>query len=78
MGANAVERRLESGRERTKSEQEKWERKWGREREVDTREVRKGPRGKSRDGRSSEESDSDYVYDRRPRRRSEETFRHRP
>lgn len=76
LGANAVERRLEAGRERTKVEQERWERKWGRE--GDAADGRRGGRGRSRGGDGSGVSgDVDYVYDRRPRRRSEEVQRYR-
>ncbi|KAB5585766.1 hypothetical protein GE09DRAFT_1234428 [Coniochaeta sp. 2T2.1] len=108
LGANALEKRIEKSRSKTKDEQGKWEKKWGkdgkdgdartgrdgsgrdrsrdrererreRERALDMEEGRVGVRGDRRRGDYHEnDSEPDYVYDRRPRRRrSEEEMRYR-
>ncbi|RKU47472.1 hypothetical protein DL546_009365 [Coniochaeta pulveracea] len=101
LGANALEKRLEKSRGKTKEDQEKWERKYGKdERDRDRRDGRSGggekervrdrdrERGWERSERDAEEgrggrfdnddSDPEYVYDRRPRRRkSEDQVRYR-
>lgn len=77
LGANAVERRIESGREKTRVEQERWEKKWGKEKGSDARAIGRDERGKSRSPRSSDEGESDHVYERRRRRRSDDEVRYR-
>ncbi|KAJ0166286.1 hypothetical protein CTA2_7927 [Colletotrichum tanaceti] len=84
LGANALERRFEVARRRDREQQEAWERKWGRERDLphyDTgrdHEMDHG-RGRPRDRRRDEWHDGyprDYPYDgrRTGRLRSEERF----
>lgn len=118
LGANALEKRIERSRGKTKGDQEKWEKKYGRdERDKDRRDGREGQVGREkvrdkdrererdrdidRIGRDMEEgragggggresgerrrgveydesgSEPEYVYERRPRRRSDEERRYR-
>ncbi|GKT57288.1 hypothetical protein ColTof4_11441 [Colletotrichum tofieldiae] len=87
LGANALERRFEVARHRDREQQESWERKWGRERDLphyDTgrdHEMDHG-RGRPRDRRRDEWDDGysrDYPYDdrRAGRLRSEERYAYR-
>ncbi|KAK2010283.1 hypothetical protein LZ32DRAFT_607599 [Colletotrichum eremochloae] len=87
LGANALERRFEVARQRDREQQEAWERKWGRERDLphyDTgrdHELNHG-RGRSRDRRRDQWDDAysrDHPYDdrRAGRLRSEERCAYR-
>jgi len=80
LGANAIEKRLELSRKKTKTEQDAWEKKWGREEgngnrkrgdDRDSRELRDAEEGRGRRGRRGEDyssgEDSDYEEDRRRR-----------
>lgn len=85
FGANALEKRIEMSRNKAKDEQERWERKFGREEKDGGRREREVEREKERRDRDAEEgraggrgrrreyededSEPDYVYDRRPSRR---------
>ncbi|KAK1597784.1 uncharacterized protein LY79DRAFT_666583 [Colletotrichum navitas] len=87
LGANALERRFEVARQRDREQQEAWERKWGRERDLphyDTgrdHELDHG-RGRPRNRRRDEWDDGyfrDHPYDdrRAGRLRSEERYTYR-
>ncbi|WDK09526.1 hypothetical protein CGRA01v4_00805 [Colletotrichum graminicola] len=87
LGANALERRFEIARQRDREQQEAWERKWGRERDLphyDTgrdHELDHG-RGRPRNRRRDEWDDGyprDHPYDdrRAGRLRSEERYTYR-
>lgn len=72
LGANAIEKRLELSRRKTKTEQEMWEKKWGR---LEENSDRKG--GDDRDSRDSRDSrelrDAEEGWGRRARRGSDYT-----
>ncbi len=77
LGANAIEKRLELSRQKTKVEQEGWERKYGKD-EKDGKEGRDG-RGRGKEEYYDGVSDGEgYVYDReRDRKRGERRDRDR-
>ena len=84
LGANAIEKKFETARERDMDQQEAWERKWGKEGDLphyDTGNHRELDHGRGRGRRDREYSyTEDYVYDSRresQRNRSEDGFRYR-
>ena len=66
LGANALEKRLETNREKTKIEQEKWEKKWGKEHGGDRRDGSHGKKGHHhrRDANRDRGRDRDRDRDR--------------
>lgn len=90
LGANALEKRLEKGKNKSKYDQVRREEKWvredgdrgGRDRRErgsadDMEEGRAGGGGGRGKDYYDDDSDPDYIYDRRPRRRSDEETRYR-
>ncbi len=90
LGANALEKRIESSRKKNKEEQDAWEKKWGKDGGRGDREDRdrddrgrgdahrtrdRGRRSGSADRYSSDDDDYDYD-DRRGHRRSGSRHRH--
>ncbi|OLN91996.1 hypothetical protein CCHL11_01657 [Colletotrichum chlorophyti] len=86
LGANALERRFESARAKDREQQEAWERKWGRERDLPHYDMGKDHeldhgRGRPRDRRRDDWDDRfrgrDYEDRYSGRLRSEERYQYR-
>ncbi|KAK0613605.1 hypothetical protein B0T14DRAFT_591474 [Immersiella caudata] len=77
LGANAIEKRLEASRKKTKGEQEAWEKKWGKESGNERERERERDLEEGRGRRYESGEDSEWEDERRRRRRSYERGRDR-